>query len=77
MDWLAGIVELIAKYLCGKKSRYGWLIHIIAGLLWMFVAVQTGVYGLLVIVIPSLGLNMYNYWKWSNEYHCNKLREGK
>jgi len=65
MDWFAGCLEILAKYIVGKKNKFGWLIHLAAGILWFYIACQTKVYGLFVIVLPAFFLNIYNFIKWS------------
>lgn len=64
MHWLAGIIEIIAKYIVGRKCKWGWIFHIIASILWTIVALQTKVYGLLIVTIPAFFLNFYNFYKW-------------
>ena len=64
MYWLAGISEIIAKYIVGRKCKWGWLIHIVASILWTVVAIQTKVYGLLIVTLPAFILNIINFWKW-------------
>ena len=62
---VAGGFELIALYVLGNKRRYGFLLGMLVDLLWMYVAVTCKVYGLLLVAIPALILNIRNYRKWS------------
>ncbi len=66
MDFIAGALELAGKYVTGKKNKYGWLLSTAAGLFWIiYVLTQGHSYGLLVVTIPALFINIYNYRKWS------------
>lgn len=67
MDILAGIFELLGVWLIGNKNKYGFLVFIASALFWIIVSLKTGVYGLLIAVIPNTILNAYNFRKWSKE----------
>lgn len=64
MDLLAGAIELIAKWIVGNKNRYGFVLHLISGLLWSYIAFTTKIYGLLIITLPSIIINIRNFLKW-------------
>jgi len=68
MDWLAGIFELIGLYVIGVKNKYGFLINILGNVAWIYVALTTGVYGLLLVVCPAIVLNTTNYVKWHRSH---------
>lgn len=72
MDWAAGIVELAAQIIVGQKRWWGYILHIISGVLWTIVALHAGVYGLLTITIPAFGINVYNLVKWWGEDHVEE-----
>lgn len=67
IDIIAGISEIAAKIVVGQKSQWGWLMHLVGGILWTIIAFQTKLYGLLIITIPAFFVNLYNFWKWSKE----------
>jgi len=75
MSWIAGGIELLAKYLCGNKNKWGWIVHLISGVLWMIVAINNPdvAGGLALIVIPSMYLNIRNFIVWKKS---DKLRKG-
>jgi hypothetical protein len=66
-DIFAGIVELVACYLVGNKNRIAFPLFIIAGITWIFVAVDRHIFGLLIVVVPSIGINIRNYIKWGEK----------
>lgn len=73
MDIIAGICELIGLYLIGSRNKKGFLINLICNILWVFVAWKTKVFGLLLVVIPAMFINVKNYMIWrQNE---NKLEK--
>ena len=67
MSWIAALITLFAKYLVGCKDKWGHIAHIIGELVWIVVALQTKIYGLMLIAIPTILLSAYNFWKWSKE----------
>ncbi len=62
--YIAACFNLIGVYLVGNKKRYCFLFFIIAGLLWGIIAIETGLYGLLLEAIPLAVLNIIAYKKW-------------
>ncbi|MBQ09303.1 MAG: hypothetical protein CMD96_05895 [Gammaproteobacteria bacterium] len=70
MDWIAGLLELISLHLIGSKKKCGFLTNVIANALWVISAIHFEMYGLLVVVIPAITLNIKNYWLWwKDEVH--------
>ena len=67
MDYLAGLLELIAKWTVGNKNKWGFIIHLASGLTWSYVALTTKVYGLLVVAVPLSVINIRNFIKWHKE----------
>ena len=67
MDWIAGLFEILAKIIVGRKNKWGWALHLIAGGLWTYVSLTTELYGLLLITIPAVFINIYNFIKWYKE----------
>lgn len=67
MDWLAGIFELLGLYIIGCRSKSGFLFNITGNLLWiLYVFISNSTFGLLLVVIPALLINIINYGKWNN-----------
>jgi len=64
IDYIAAGLDLTGLYVIGDKKRSGFIIFAIADLLWIQVAFKYEVYGLLLVVIPALVLNMRNFIKW-------------
>ena len=64
MDWIAGIAELVGIYTIGCMKRGGFLFNIVGCLLWITVCIDKQIYGLLLVVIPSIIINSRNYIKW-------------
>lgn len=68
MDFLAGILELCGKWVVGHKQRYGWLISTGSSVCWiLYVLMSKQAYGLLVIAIPAIAINLWNFRKWSKK----------
>jgi hypothetical protein len=64
MDFLAGGLELLGSWLLGNRSRLGFVCLFLACGGWIYVAFDRRVYGLLVVVLPALVINVRNYIKW-------------
>ena len=64
MDWAAGGIELAGCWLVGNKRRSGFLLVALCDVLWIAVALTTGIYGLLLVVVPAFVIALRNYRKW-------------
>lgn len=64
MDIFAGIFELIGNYLIGNKNKFGFLINIVSCFIWIYVAIIFHIYGLLIVVVPAIIINIRNFFKW-------------
>ena len=67
MDILAGILELIGIWKVGDKKKIAFVFYTFANLIWIYVAFHAHVYGLLLVVIPAIVMNIRNWLKWSRE----------
>ena len=67
MQFLAGLLELIGIVVVGNKNKWGFVIFIIGAIIWVYVAFTAPMYGLLIPVIPAIGLNIRNFIKWYRE----------
>ena len=64
MDFLAAAFELVASYVIGNKKRIGFLLNLIGNAIWVYIAFKVRIYGLLLVVLPAMVLNMRNYRRW-------------
>jgi nicotinamide riboside transporter PnuC len=67
MDIVAGLLELTASWLVGNRNRKCFVFYICANLFWIYVALDKHIYGLLIICIPSIYINIRNSFKWKKE----------
>jgi len=67
MQYIAGALELFGMVIVGNKNKWAFIIFIACSLCWIYVAFTAPMYGLLIPVIPSIGINIRNYIKWSKE----------
>jgi len=67
IDWIAGGFELTGGWIIGSKRKLGFILNIVGCLCWIYVAFTTKVYGLLLVVVPALGVNARNYLKWRRD----------
>ena len=68
LDWIASALELTGGWIVGNKNRKGYL-FVTAGLIcWIiYVLITKRTYGLLLVVIPAIFINIRNYIKWGND----------
>jgi len=64
MDYIAGFLELMASYLLGEKKKIGFLLNVVGAMLWIAIAIDYEIYGLLLVVVPAVVINFSNYFKW-------------
>lgn len=68
MDIIAGIFELIGLYVVGCRDKFGFLFNAIGNSLWIgYVFYSQSSYGLLIVCLPAMLINIYNYKKWSKQ----------
>jgi len=67
MQYIAAIFELTAKWMVGDKNRWGHVVHLISGVLWTYVALTMPLYGMLIITVPAIVINIRNFIKWSRK----------
>ena len=64
MDWLAGGIILISKWLLAEKRIAGWYLSIVGGILIIFVNIEAGIYGLAVMTVINLALSCRGIYVW-------------
>ena len=65
LDFIAGITELLGLWVVGNKKSYGFIINLVCNILWIiFVLANKTTYGLLLVVIPAIFINVRNYLHW-------------
>jgi hypothetical protein len=67
MDYIAGIFELLGLYIIGNKNKFGFLVTVVGLCIWIYVSISRGVYGLLIVCIPALAINIRNFRRWVKE----------
>jgi hypothetical protein len=66
-DWIAGGCELTGSYLVGNKRKIGFICNAVGNAVWTYVAIKTEIYGLLLVVVPSLVLSGRNWLRWRRQ----------
>ena len=67
IDFVAGAFELCGLWCVGNKWRIGFILNLLAGFVWIYVAIKMEIFGLLLVVVPAIVLNIRNYRKWSDD----------
>ena len=73
MDWVAAAIELFGSWFVGNKKRYAFVLLFLCNICWIYVAVDHKIYGLLIVVIPALFINIRNFVKWGNNDNKKKI----
>jgi hypothetical protein len=80
MDYIAGAFEILAMILVGQKNKYGFISGLVCNVLWiLYVIINQKTFGLLMVVIPMLFINVNNYLLWSgiDLFKNLKLKKGQ
>ena len=75
MDWLAGLFELFGLYILGNKKTFGFILNICGNIIWIVVAFKMQIYGLLLVVVPAIFINIRNYKKWKKSIYYPERRK--
>jgi len=67
IDFVAGAFELCGLWCVGNKWRIGFILNLLAGFAWIYVSIKMEIFGLLLVVVPAIVLNIRNYRKWSDD----------
>ena len=71
MDFVAAILELSGMWLVGDMRRLGFLFAAGGAAVWITVALTAGVYGLLLVCVPALGIAVRNWRRWGNDSNAS------
>jgi len=67
VDFIAAILELVGLYIVGNKNRFGFILNISCAVFWIiYVLSSKSAYGILIVVVPSIIINIRNFLKWGN-----------
>jgi len=71
MDYLAGSLELLGVWMIGNLQRKGFVVCLSCNAMWILVAMQSGVYGLIPVSIAMAFVNTRNYRRWAKQGVAN------
>lgn len=65
MDWVATILGITGCFLVGKHKRIGWLFYACGSLVWIFLSIHVGLYGMtagaiLYFILETRGYIIFN-----------------
>lgn len=66
-DWLAMGCSLLATYLLGSKSRYGFVVFMLSGISWIAVGYLTGSWAMIVGNVIFSVLHLRGLLNWDKE----------
>lgn len=68
ISWVASALELWACVAIGNKNKWGFVLMMLGGLMWMSVAIfHLPATGLLLVVVPAFFINIRNFLKWKKQ----------
>ena len=67
MDYISSLFIIIGMVLLGKQNCYGWILSIIGSLGYIYIAIMTEIYGMLLLNIVMIIIGVINFIKWKNK----------
>ena len=65
MDWIAAVFELSGLWVVGNKKCIGFALNMCCDVAWIAYVFRTrAAWGLLLVVVPALFINVRNFMKW-------------
>ena len=67
MDWFLSVITLSGNFLIGRKLKVGWVVFMIASVLWIYYAIfmlNPSQYGLVPAAVINLGIAISSFRKW-------------
>jgi len=65
LDWFASSLELMKMVAIAKKNRVGFVVGFMSCIAWLlYVFLTKSAYGILLVIIPAMGLNVWGYISW-------------
>lgn len=71
VEWLATILTLVGVILNIKKIRYGFLVWLVANILWAYIQYQVGIYGMFICQIVFCFTCIWGWVEWSKKLNEN------
>lgn len=66
MDWILSLCSAVMLWLMGNKSIWGPRVGLAVQVLWLYFAIDSGNYGLILGVAMFALVHFRNIRKWSN-----------
>ena len=66
VDWLATLAGLTGVYLLGSKSRYGFLVMMVASVSWLVVGLLIGSWALSLGSVVFFSLHVRGWIRWQS-----------
>lgn len=70
MDWILSTLTVIGNFLIGRKIKWGWIMFIGIGMLWLYYALyilNPPQYGLVPATIINIVIGISSTVKWFKE----------
>lgn len=64
IEWLAVPLSLLGNYLVARKKVEGFVIWIIANLLWVYIGIVSKLWGMTTLFIAYSLINVYAVYYW-------------
>lgn len=65
IDWFAMVFSMLAVWLLGNKSRWGFASFVLANLLWLIVGTMAGSYGIVIGNTAFVIMNARGFFRWT------------
>jgi hypothetical protein len=65
IDWFASALELCKMGCIAKRRKEGFILGFMSCIAWLlYVILTNSTYGILLVIIPAMGLNVWGYISW-------------
>lgn len=65
IEWTATILTLIGGIFVVQKSRWGYIMWIVANMLWIWLQASKGIWGMVVCMLFNTGISVWGFIEWS------------
>lgn len=67
MDWVAAFLVILSTWMTGRKNKWGWLVGIVSAGIFITIALDKKIYGMIALDIFLITLNIINFIKWNKD----------
>lgn len=67
LSWIYSFIIIVSVYMIGNKNRWGWMVANVGALGFIYIYLNTGLYGGIALDLFLLVMNTMNFIKWTKQ----------